>query len=93
MKKRIFILIILLCYLFIGVVYRVGEFDNYYVPFLKKPWAFRIIYYDYIGERDLSDVPGDQLRKYLSYCDANMLNQFPCTLEMQKEAKKHLSEQ
>lgn len=91
MKKKTFILIILLCYPFIGVVYRVGELDNYYVPFLKKPWTFRIMYYDYIGERDFSDMPEEQLREYFLYCDANMLNQFPCTLAMQKEAKKYLT--
>ncbi|WP_373741299.1 hypothetical protein [Neisseria sp.] len=92
MNKKIFILIILLCCPFIGVVYRVGEFDNYYVPFLKKPWTVRIMYYDYIGERDLSNVPEDQLREYLLYCDAKMLNQFTCTLAMQKEAKKYSTE-
>ncbi|MDO5069757.1 hypothetical protein [Neisseria zoodegmatis] len=88
--KKIFTFLFLLFYLFIGIVHRVGEFDYSYMFFLKKPWSFKIFYYDHIGEREISDVPKEELKKYLSYCNANIFRQFPCTLEMQEEAKKSL---
>lgn len=87
-----FIFIFTSLYLFIGIVDRTGEFDNNYVFFLKKPWFFRSIYYDYIGERDIQDVPKEQLKQYLLYCNANIFNEFPCTVEVQEEVKKYLSE-
>lgn len=61
--------------------------------FLKKPWSFKLVYHDPIGERDFRDVPKEQLKNYLSYCNANIFNQFPCTLDMQREAKEALIEQ
>lgn len=91
MNKMLFFIFILL-YLFIGIVYRTGEFDNNYILFLKKPWSFQSLYYDPIGDRDIQDVPKEQLKQYLLYCNANIFNEFPCTVEIQEETKKYLSE-
>ena len=91
-KMLVFIFIFTSLYLFIGIVDRTGEFDNNYILFLKKPWSFQSIYYDPIGDRDIQDVPKDKLKQFLLYCDANIFDQFPCTVETKEEVKKYLSE-
>lgn len=90
--NKMLVFIFILLYLFIGIVDRTGEFDNNYIFFFKKPWFFQSIYYDPIGDRDIQDVPKEQWKQYLLYCNANIFNEFPCTVEIQEETKKYLSE-
>ena len=61
-KMLFFTFIFILLYLFIGIAYRIGEFDNNYILFLKKPWSFQSLYHDPIGDRDIQDVPKEQLK-------------------------------
>ena len=91
-KMLFFTFIFILLYLFIGIAYRIGEFDNNYILFLKKPWSFQSLYHDPNGDRDIQDVPKEQLKQFLLYCDANIFDQFPCTVETKEEVKKYLSE-
>ena len=90
--NKMLVFIFILLYLFIGIVDRTGEFDNNYIFFFKKPWFFQSIHYDPIGYRDIQDVPKEQLKQYLLYCNANIFNEFPCTVEIKEETKKYLSE-
>ena len=91
-KMPFFTFIFILLYVFIGIAYRIGEFDNNYILFLKKPWSFQSLYHDPIGDRDIQDVPKEQLKQFLLYCDANIFDQFPCTVETKEEVRKYLSE-
>lgn len=83
-----FLLFLILLANKIAFVKIIEEFGVYYFPFEKKTFNLKFLYYNPIGERDISDLNYIELLDLKEFCDIDKYPIFPCGDVLDLEIKK-----